>query len=88
MRGRITKGIAGFYYVKSGETIYRCKARGIFKAQGVKPAVGDEAEFEIIEGNDASLRVMEKCGMERMSYTDTVEYRGQTHNCIYYHIQK
>ena len=38
--------------------------------------------------NLASLRVMEKCGMERMSYTDTVEYRGQTHNCIYYHIQK
>ena len=40
------------------------------------------------EGNDPSLRVMEKCGMKRMSHTDTIEYRGQSHNCIYYHSQK
>lgn len=55
MRGRITKGIAGFYYVKSGETVYRCKARGIFKQQDIKPAVGDLVSFEIIEGNDDNL---------------------------------
>ena len=55
MRGRIVKGIAGFYYVKSGETVYRCKARGIFKQQGIKPAVGDHVTFEIIEGNDDNL---------------------------------
>jgi len=55
MRGQITKGIAGFYYVKSGDTVYRCKARGIFKQQGQKPAVGDLVTFEIIEGNDDNL---------------------------------
>ncbi|MBQ9061150.1 MAG: ribosome small subunit-dependent GTPase A [Firmicutes bacterium] len=55
MQGRIMKGIAGFYFVKSGETIYRCKARGIFKKQEIKPAVGDLVEFEIIEGNDDNL---------------------------------
>ena len=55
MKGTIIKGIAGFYYVKSGETVYRCKARGIFKERGEKPAVGDIVEFEIIEGNDDSL---------------------------------
>ncbi len=55
MRGTIIKGIAGFYYVKSGETVYRCKARGIFKERGEKPAVGDSVEIEIIEGNDDSL---------------------------------
>ena len=55
MQGRIMKGIAGFYFVKSGETIYRCKARGIFKKQDIKPAVGDLVEFEIIEGNDDNL---------------------------------
>ena len=54
-QGRIIKGIAGFYYVKSGETVYRCKARGIFKQQDIKPAVGDHVNFEIIEGNDDSL---------------------------------
>lgn len=53
--GTIVKGIAGFYYVKSGETVYRCKARGIFKERGQKPAVGDKVEMEIIEGNDDSL---------------------------------
>lgn len=55
MLGRIVKGIAGFYYVKSGETVYRCKARGIFKARDIKPAVGDRVTFEIIEGNDDNL---------------------------------
>ena len=46
------KGIAGFYYVKSGDGVYRCKARGIFKQQDIKLAVGDKVSFEIIEGND------------------------------------
>lgn len=52
LEGLIIKGIAGFYYVKSGDGIYRCKARGIFKQQGIKLAVGDRVSFEIIEGND------------------------------------
>ena len=38
--------------------------------------------------NPASLRVMEKCGMTRQEYTDTVDYRGITHTCIYYAIHK
>lgn len=38
--------------------------------------------------NPASLRVMEKCGMTRQSYTDELEYRGLTHTCIYYAITK
>ena len=54
MRGTIIKGIAGFYYVKSGETVYRCKARGVFKERGIKPAVGDQVEMEVIEDNDDS----------------------------------
>lgn len=49
------KGIAGFYFVKSGETIYRCKARGLFKKQGIKPAVGDEVIIETGEREDDSL---------------------------------
>lgn len=54
-KGLIVKGIAGFYYVKSGDEVYRCKARGVFKQRAVKPAVGDEVEFEIIPENDDSL---------------------------------
>ena len=55
IEGTIIKGIAGFYFVKSGESVYRCKARGIFKERGIKPAVGDRALVEIIEDNDDSL---------------------------------
>jgi len=40
------------------------------------------------EGNDASLRVMEKSGMRRKKMTASVEYRGKTHPCIYYEIKK
>lgn len=43
---------------------------------------------EIITGafstNAASIRVMEKCGMERLAKTDEIEYRGLTHTCVYY----
>lgn len=35
-------------------------------------------------GNSASIRVMEKCGMKRMKKTDTIEYRGCIHTCVYY----
>lgn len=40
------------------------------------------------EGNDASMRVMAKSGMVLIPYSDTVDYRGQTHKCIYYAIKK
>jgi len=36
------------------------------------------------EENEASRRVMEKCGMKQLSYTDEIEYRGITHKCLYY----
>ena len=54
MRGKIIKGIAGFYYVKSGEKVYRCRARGIFKERGIKPAAGDEVVIELGEEEDNS----------------------------------
>ena len=38
--------------------------------------------------NPASLRVMEKCGMVKQDYTDEIEYRGNTHTCIYYAAKK
>lgn len=50
MRGRILKGIAGFYYVEAcDENVYECKAKGIFRKSGIKPIVGDEVTIEIID---------------------------------------
>lgn len=55
LEGIIVKGIAGFYYVKSGDAVYRCKARGVFKQRDIKPAVGDRVVMEVIPDNDDSL---------------------------------
>ena len=38
--------------------------------------------------NVASMRVMEKSGMQRIDFTEDIEYRGKTHHCIYYGIHK
>ena len=35
------------------------------------------------EGNEASRRVMEKCGMQPIVETDEEEYRGEIHRCLY-----
>ena len=40
------------------------------------------------EGNAASIRVMEKCGMKPSKMTSEVDYRGKTHKCDYYSIKK
>ena len=50
MRGKIVKGIAGFYYVyveKKG--IYECKAKGKFRNKSIKPLVGDNVMVDIID---------------------------------------
>ena len=49
VEGRILKGIGGFYYVLAGETLYECKARGVFKVQGKSPMVGDRVMITIQE---------------------------------------
>ena len=47
MKGKIIKGIAGFYYVHvpNEGKIYECKAKGIFRKQNIKPLVGDDVEI-------------------------------------------
>ena len=38
----ITKGIGGFYYVKTPDGIVECKARGVFRKRGITPVAGDK----------------------------------------------
>lgn len=50
MRGKIVKGVAGFYYVHDGiSRTYACKARGVFRNRGVKPLVGDDVEIAVLD---------------------------------------
>ena len=60
IKGLIVKGIAGFYYVKADGTTYQCKARGIFKKDGIKPMVGDVVSIEIIKNGDAIINSIEE----------------------------
>ena len=60
MKGKIIKGIAGFYYVHDGhDSLYACKAKGIFRRRGVKPLVGDNVEFTILDEEDREGNIEE-----------------------------
>ena len=60
MQGKIIKGIAGFYYVHiSGKGVYECKAKGAFRNQKIKRAVGDDVEIEIISEQDKTGNIVE-----------------------------
>ncbi len=51
LEGKIVKGIAGFYYVncltETGEKLYECRAKGIFRKDKIKPLVGDNALIQV-----------------------------------------
>lgn len=53
MRGKIIRGIGGFYYVQTGRLgVLECKAKGIFRNLKVKPLVGDDVEVDVLSGEE------------------------------------
>ena len=46
IKGRIIKGIGGFYYVVAAHALYECRARGLFRKEGRTPLVGDMVDIE------------------------------------------
>ncbi|MCR5304748.1 MAG: ribosome small subunit-dependent GTPase A [Lachnospiraceae bacterium] len=53
MKGRILKGIGGFYYVHAEDgKVYECRARGLFRKDGIKPLTGDEVTMECVQDNE------------------------------------
>lgn len=59
MQGKIIKGIAGFYYVQTGENIYQCKAKGIFRNKKIKPLVGDNVKIDILDEKEMEGNISE-----------------------------
>ena len=59
LNGTIVKGIAGFYYVLAGEgkerKVYECKARGIFRKDGITPLAGDKVLMSVQEDGSGSV---------------------------------
>ena len=52
----ILKSIGGFYYVKSGDEIIECKAKGKFRNLSLSPLAGDIVDTEF----DGSTNVISK----------------------------
>ena len=52
----ILKSVGGFYYVKSGENIIECKAKGKFRNLSLSPVAGDIVDIE----SDGSTTVISK----------------------------
>lgn len=48
-KGRIIKGIGGFYYVDTAAGVFECRARGIFRKEKITPLVGDMVEISVDE---------------------------------------
>ena len=60
MRGKIIKGVAGFYYVYAeDQQIYACKAKGIFRKRNEKPLVGDRCLLDVTDPKDMEGNVTE-----------------------------
>ena len=56
--GKIVKALSGFYYVRSGDTVIECRARGIFRREKITPLVGDEVEFSVERGKGTVERIL------------------------------
>lgn len=41
IEGRILRCIGGFYYVETADAVYECRARGLFRKEGITPVAGD-----------------------------------------------
>jgi len=52
-KGLIVKSLSGFYYTKTGDRIFQCRARGIFKKEGITPCVGDYVKMKITDDDDS-----------------------------------
>lgn len=49
LTGKIIKSISGFYEVYTEGTIYRCRAKGVFRALHQKPLVGDDVTIDVTD---------------------------------------
>ena len=60
MKGKIIKGIGGFYYLKTAEGIIECKARGKFRHKEMKPMVGDDVTIKVEKGKGVIEHIHER----------------------------
>lgn len=54
VQGIVMRSIGGFYYVESAGKVYTCRARGIFRRQGITPVAGDYVVISV-ENDDTGM---------------------------------
>lgn len=63
VKGKIIKGIAGVYSVNTeDDKIYSCKAKGVFRKEGIKPVIGDDVTIDVISESDLEGNIIEIAG--------------------------
>ena len=55
VQGIVLRSIGGFYYVEAADTVYTCRARGIFRRQGITPVAGDQVTISVEEDGTGML---------------------------------
>ncbi len=55
LEGTIIKGIGGFYYIEANDTLYECKARGVFRKNKISPLPGDRVKITVNEGAENTI---------------------------------
>ena len=54
VQGIVLRSIGGFYDVEAADTVYTCRARGIFRRRGITPVAGDRVEI-CVETDDTGV---------------------------------
>ena len=52
IKGKIIKGVGGFYEVDSAGRVYTCRARGILRNLQLKPMIGDDVLITVSESSE------------------------------------
>ena len=77
-RGIITKGIMGFYYVKTENGVYECKPRGLFRKDSITPLPGDKVSISILMRKQKLAVLMKYCKNQPVVKTFCGKYQS---NC-------
>lgn len=56
--GLILRGVGGFYYVRTSEGVVECRARGLFRKQGITPYAGDRVVCECSGGEGTVMQIL------------------------------
>lgn len=55
LQGIVLRSIGGFYYVEAADTVYTCRARGLFRRRGITPVAGDRVVISAEEDGTGVL---------------------------------